>query len=96
MSLLSGVSKVSQHFSLERSVETFVYTGFDVVIFGGNDLNLRLTNVLPLSPCILFGILFEVVNMYATTSTNDFADLSFIGTTHAYFERTSIHVRRKL
>ena len=50
----------------------------------------------PLSPCILFGILFEVENMYATASTNDFAYLSFIGTTHAYFERTPIHVKRNL
>ena len=61
-----------------------------------NDLNLQLTNYLHLSPCILFGIFFEVVNMYDTAYTNDFADLSFICTTHAYFERTSIHVKINL
>ena len=33
VSFLFGVSKVSTHFILERSVETFHCTGFDVVIF---------------------------------------------------------------
>ena len=36
VSFISCVSKVSPHFTLERSVETFRYTGFDVVIFRGN------------------------------------------------------------
>ena len=74
------VTKISPNFILERSVETFHYGVFYVVIFRGkestlwsfrNDLNLRLTNSLPLSPCILFGVLFKVVNSYATASTND-------------------------
>ena len=83
--LLSGVSKVSPHFTLARSVETLQYR-----------LNLRLTNSVRVSLCILFGVLFEVVNMYSTASANDFADLSFIGTTHTYFERTSLHVGRNV
>ena len=39
VSFLSGVSKVSPYFTLERSVETFHYTGFDVVIIRGKDVH---------------------------------------------------------
>ena len=39
MSLVSGVSKVSLNFTLEHYVETFHYTGFDVVIFRGKDVH---------------------------------------------------------
>ena len=89
VSFLSGVSKVSPDFTLERSTTLALMSSFSVenkctLCSFRNYLNLRLTIFLPLSPCILFGILFEVVNMYATASTNYFADLSFICTTHAY------------
>ena len=39
VSVISGVSKVSRHFTLDRSVETFHYTGFDVVIFRGKEVH---------------------------------------------------------
>ena len=39
VSFLSGVSKVSSHFTLQRSVETFHYPGFDVVIFYGKEVH---------------------------------------------------------
>ena len=35
VSFLSGVSKVSLHFTLERSVDTFHYADCDIVIFRG-------------------------------------------------------------
>ena len=83
----------------EHSVETFHYADFDVIIFGGKEVQsvnfhkwFELTWWICIQLC-LPTILFKVVNMYSTVSTYECADLSFICTTHAYFDRTSIHVR---
>ena len=43
-----------------------------------------------------FGVLLKSISMFSIATTADCADLSFNGTTQAYFERTSIQVNKNL
>ena len=92
------MSKIFPHASFQSSLKTFDNTGFGFRIFSSEEMNLLsfqeilkffIFEFSSLSVCKLFGHrpLFKT-DLKAITKV--FPVLSLIGTTHAYFEKTSM------
>ena len=92
------MSKIFPHASFQSSLKTFHNTGFGFRIFSSEEMNLFsfqeilkffILNSVPLSVCKLFGHR-PLFNTDLKAMTKVFPVLSLIGTTHAYFENTSM------